>query len=496
VRARLTPDLLLIAVLLVVTLGIATFAVRTERGDEDEQEIPARRTTYSADRGGYQAVFETLEALNYPVQRWRLPLDSLSEHGTLIIADPEQPITGKEWRGLVKWVRRGNLLIFLADSRRALGSLGPGSSPTGASEAQEEVEDEDDSDSLDSSAFSTLAGSEDVPVRPSRPAQPTPLAVAAPELRTRSLFHLDTPQAVLVVPGRPGRRVNRTKGRPTPPSGAAPSAHVPLYRDAHGTTVAYTRWGRGTILLCTSPWSLCNAGVGQVDNFSWLLAALAAYGPGGQGARRIGASRESQSARLIASELPALALMRTNSAGSPRPLPPILFDEAHHGYGEARGVLSLLAPIARLGLAQLVVAWLLLTYAVSRRFGGKVPDEGRVRRSRSEYLGSMAALLHHARAVDLAIAQVLRQFRHDACRALGLPRDVPDETLLTAAGTRGVDPERLRSLLEQAERLAQERNRTKQDEALTLARELVRIRGALSGQAAVERGAALPVSGN
>src|SRR5262249_10352959 len=151
---------------------------------------------------------------------------------------------------------------------------------------------------------------------------------------------------------------------------AVPGERLPLYRDARGATVAYTRWGRGTVLLCTSPWSLCNVGVGQGGNFAWLLAALAAYGPG--------------------SVVPGGSTRRTA----------ILFDEVHHGYGEARGVLSLLAPIAQLGLAQLAVAWLLLTYAVSRRFGGKVPDEGRVRRSRSEYLGSMAALLHHARAVD------------------------------------------------------------------------------------------------
>src|SRR5205807_8532164 len=94
-----------------------------------------------------------------------------------------------------------------------------------------------------------------------------------------------------------------------------------------------------------------------------------------------------------------------------RPTPnPVFFDEYHHGYGAERGILSLLAPIARLGLAQLAVAGLLLLYTVSRRFGRLLPEEGRVRRSRSEYLGSMASLLPRARAVGLAVSQVRRQF--------------------------------------------------------------------------------------
>jgi hypothetical protein len=151
-------------------------------------------------------------------------------------------------------------------------------------------------------------------------------------------------------------------------------------------------------------------------------------------------------------------------------------------------VLSLLAPIARLGLAQLAVAWLLLVYTVSRRFGGRVPDEGRVRRSRSEYLGSMASLLRRARAVDLAISQVRRQFLSDTHRALGLPRDAEQAALLAAAATRGVDPERLRSLLDRAGRLTESRDRSQQDEALAVARDLARVRRQLTGEWSVVRG--------
>ena len=54
--------------------------------------------------------------------------------------------------------------------------------------------------------------------------------------------------------------------------------------------------------------------------------------------------------------------------------------------------------------------------------------------------------------------------------------------LLAAAGTRGVDPERLRSLLDRAERLAANREQTRPEEALTVARELVRLRQEIAGR--------------
>ena len=50
-RSRLTPDALLLAAVLLLTLGIAIFAVRSGR-TEEEQSLQ-RRTTYSARPGGY-----------------------------------------------------------------------------------------------------------------------------------------------------------------------------------------------------------------------------------------------------------------------------------------------------------------------------------------------------------------------------------------------------------------------------------------------------------
>jgi hypothetical protein len=437
VRSRLTPDALLLAGMLLLTLGIAIFAVRSGRTDEDQSL--ERRTTYSAKPGGYQAVYETLATLHYPVARWCRSFDSLSERGTLIVAQPESAPSAGEWAALADWVRAGNLLIYLTDR------------------------------GIDLPEMIEQTGLHEPPEQSSRPAQPAPPAAVAANLRTRAGYHLDTaePNDRSGAPSRAGPPM----GARAPALFAAP--RVSLYQDNEGATVTYARWGSGAVIRCSSPWSLGTTGVGAGDNFAWLLATLAAYGPrSGVGRSALGVSSD----RSDRSDRP-------DGSNAPSPTPyAVWFDEYHHGYGESQGFLSLLAPIARLGLAQLIVAWLLLTYAASRRFGGRVPDEGRVRRSRSEYLGSMADLLRRARATDLAVAQVRRQFLHDVTAALGLPRDPEPAALLAAASTRGVDPERMRALLDRAEQLAASRDQTRPEEALAVARELVRLRQEMSGE--------------
>ena len=428
-RSRLTPDALLLGAVLLMTLGIAIFAVDSGRTQEDESL--ERRTTYSSRPGGYRALFEVMEQLRYPVRRWRRPLDALAEPGTLIVAEPESPPRAGEWLGLADWVRRGNLLIYLSDHGHQLEKL------------------------LEHASLP------EPPEQSDHPVQPTPPAAAAPDLRTRAGYHLDAGDGApgagspLADPGR--RRLG------VPDLLAAPSA--PLYQDEQGVTVAYTRWGGGAVIQCSSPWSLGTTGIGAGDNLIWLLSTIEAYGPK---ARVRGRGSGVSSGHSLTPD--------------PRPLTPVLFDEYHHGYEETRGVLSLLAPIARGGLAQLVVAWVLLRYAVSRRFGGRVPDEGRVRRSRSEYLGSMASLLRRARAADLAAAQMRRQFLHEITLALGLPRDAEPGVVITAAGARGVDPERLRALLDRAERLAGDRDHTRPEDALAITRELARLRREITRQ--------------
>lgn len=129
------------------------------------------------------------------------------------------------------------------------------------------------------------------------------------------------------------------------------------------------------------------------------------------------------------------------------------FDEYHQGYGRAPGITSLLGLPARLGLAQMAMAFLLLVFAVSRRFGRPIPLRESARQ-RSEYISSMSSLLRRARAGKLVRLELGRKFREDAAVLLGLPPTAEDEAILEAAMRRRPEKsEALRELLTAASRL-------------------------------------------
>ncbi|HUV05841.1 MAG TPA: hypothetical protein VMX94_12125 [Armatimonadota bacterium] len=174
------------------------------------------------------------------------------------------------------------------------------------------------------------------------------------------------------------------------------------------TTAAYSRWGRGGVLALASSWSLSNEGIARDDNIVLVLNALRYRHPtGGM----------------------------------------VTFSEYHHGYGRAPGIWSLFDTPTRLGIAQVGLAFLLLLFAVSRRFGAPVPLREGVRQ-RSEYLSSMASLLRRAHATDAARRELERKFREDIACALGLPSDADASSIVEAAGrTHSDQAERLRRLL-------------------------------------------------
>ncbi len=187
---------------------------------------------------------------------------------------------------------------------------------------------------------------------------------------------------------------------------------VPLLGDNLGTTVAFSRWGRGGVVVLSDSWPLANQGIARDDNFVLVLNALRRRDPG----RRL----------------------------------TVTFDEYHQGYGKAPGILSLLGMPARLGLAQLGLAFLLLLFAVSRRFGRPVPlVEGG--RERSEYLSSMSALLRRGRAVEFVRVELGRRFLEDTARLMGLaPHEEPERILQVAATRRPDKVEALRRLVASA----------------------------------------------
>ena len=188
---------------------------------------------------------------------------------------------------------------------------------------------------------------------------------------------------------------------------------VPLFKNSTGgTTAALCRCGRGGVIALSGAWAVSNEGIGRDDNLILALNAL-------------------------------------NHRDPTRKLS-VTFDEYHHGYGAYAGIMSLIGTPARLGLAQIAMAFVLLVFAVSRRFGRPIPlREGG--RPRNEYLSSMSALLRRAHAIEVVRLELERKFMEDMASALGLrPTDEPERFLEAVASRRPDKVQELRRLLTEA----------------------------------------------
>lgn len=175
---------------------------------------------------------------------------------------------------------------------------------------------------------------------------------------------------------------------------------VPLFGDTDGAVVACGNWGEGKVIMIYDGWPLSNQGIGARDNFAMILNALK--------------DREMRKGHKI------------------------IFDEFHHGYGKQKGIASLIGPSAKLGLAQLALAFLILVFSSAHRFGRPIPlMEGT--RQRGEYLSSMAALLHKARAFDLVREELGKKFIKDLADILKVSPNTPLEDMVNIARSRYPD---------------------------------------------------------
>jgi hypothetical protein len=315
-------------------------------------------------------------------------LDRLPGDGTLVIAEPVIDVAPGEWEAVRRWVERGNLLLLFSDSGHLFE---PGA------------------------RHGTFTPTTPVTAVPAQPV----LGAATPMIQSAYRFDGDSwsPERGGEMPSLTSSASKKAPVRVFP---AEPV--VTLFADRLGPVLSYSRWGKGTVLLSCSPWSLSNEGIGKGANLALFLNLLDAYG-----------------------------------AGKRRP---VYFDEYHHGHGGATGPLSLLPPVARGGVTQVVFGLLLLVFAVARRFGPVVPTEALERRTRAEYLTAMSVLFRRARALELAAGKLRDETQRDLARGLGLPPTArPEEIARAAQEKRGVDAERIRRTLEEADLLSVARAR-------------------------------------
>jgi hypothetical protein len=194
------------------------------------------------------------------------------------------------------------------------------------------------------------------------------------------------------------------------PQAIAPVAHV---SDERGALLVDMARGAGRIVVLSDPFIVSNGGINRADNLQ--LAANIITGAGGG---------------LIA------------------------FDEYHQGRGAARNQFAayfegtpVLAMCAQLFLLAAAVVW-----TRGRRFARPLPAPRVDRRSKLEFVASMAELQQRARAYDLAIENVYGRTRRALARYGGADVSAPRSTIADGVAARsGRSKDEIESLMRECE---------------------------------------------
>ncbi len=451
---------LTIFVMLVVLVGLnAASYVRVER--EGDSEFAPDRSTLNAGATGTRALYEYLEQTGQRVERWGQPTSALAVEGEakpstfVIVGKTRRPVEAEEAGHILRWVARGGRLVIVDRSPGTL--LLPTS---GRWRVASEVYDKPGPDVRPEDIESMTR---DVPLI--APTQPTALTRDVAQV-TRSRFasrlHVytveppkETGGGVAVVGGGGG---GMGPGRPAPPpppmpkptadeeeddlfgveeyeepppgapiiigevavaetaADAAPRApveHLADGREGTGSLLVDYAYGRGRIIILSDPFIVSNAGLNRSDNL--LLAANVVAG-GGAGA--------------------------------------IAFDEFHQGFGATRNQLfayfagtPILWLFAQAGFIVAAIVW-----TRGRRFARPLPAPHVDRRSKLEFVASMAELQQRARAYDLAVENIYGRTRRALARYAGTGPDAsPSELAERVAARSGRDARPLEALLRECE---------------------------------------------
>jgi hypothetical protein len=106
------PIIFLAAVLL-----LALFQLFAPKSNVQQETSPFP-TSYSHDRKGVKGLFLVLESLGKESRRWVRPLSLLEreESGTLIVINPQKPLSPRDKEALDMWFSKGGRMCFIHDS--------------------------------------------------------------------------------------------------------------------------------------------------------------------------------------------------------------------------------------------------------------------------------------------------------------------------------------------------------------------------------------------
>lgn len=429
-RQRLIVIITLVAVIVVLIALNAASYVRIESAGDSE--VSPDRSTFNSGATGTQALYEFLDESGQPVVRWRESTSSLlvladPKPSTLVVIGPlKVAYTNREVRDLMQWVESGGRLVVIdrIPNPRLLASDSEwliSSDPLGYPLSD-----------LDPNNFEQMTSG----MAPLKPAQPTALArhvdsVMPSRFMGAITFAPRTPEAPASdevdgladddeVSNENDRAPTTGAGPPSTETGTptgekgdersnAPVVHV---AEKRGALLVDYPYGSGRIVLLSDPYIVANNGINRADNL--LLALNAVTGGGGM----------------------------------------IAFDEFHQGrpathnelfqYFSGTPVLAICAQLALIGVA---VVW-----SQGRRFARPLPLPHVDRRSKLEFVASMAELQQRARAHDLALENIYARVRRVLVRYGGVSNSTPRAEIARRVAMRsGLNREELETLMRSCE---------------------------------------------
>jgi hypothetical protein len=447
-----------ITITLVMGLLIALNATSYVRPEQKaDSEFSPDRSTYNSGATGTRALFDFLSETGHKVIRWRdVPAALLNASGEarpltfVVVGETLDPFDEDETKALLRWVETGGRLVII--DRRPDARLLP---PSGDWHVSTEL-----------LLYPTLDARPDKPeemtagVEPARATQPTLLTrdVAsvlpsrfAAVIRVTAIdsdrkpaaqdegepadesgtdagdeeeidrFQEQAPPATAPPASDASPSGSRTReGVPVVPT-TAPPPSVSTFRspapvihlaDKRGALLVDYTHGAGRIIVLSDPFIVANSGIGHADNLRLAINTVA--GAGG----------------LIA------------------------FDEYHQRRGATQNQLiayfagtPALAMFAQLTLIVLVVLW-----TRGRRFARPLPVPRVDRRSKLEFVASMAELQQRARAYDLAIENIYARTRRVLARYAGLESAASSSEIAARVAARSkIDRRELESLMRDCE---------------------------------------------
>lgn len=425
-RQRLIIIITLVAVIVVLIALNAASYVRVEYvGDS---EVSPDRSTFNSGATGTQALYDFLDESDQQVMRWRESTSSL-----LVLADPKPttlvvigPLkvayTNREARDLMQWVESGGRLVvvdrnpnprLLAPDSDWLISSDPLGYPlsdldpnnfeqmTSGVTALKPAQPTALARNVDSVMPSRFMGAITFALRPPE-TQPTPTPDEVDELaedEEESGYYERPPITETGTPTGAKKDARST----------APVVHV---GEKRGALLVDYPYGNGRIVLLSDPYIVANNGISRADNL--LLALNAVAGDGGM----------------------------------------IAFDEFHQGrpathnelfqYFSGTPVLAICAQLALIGVA--------IVWSQGRRFARPLPLPHVDRRSKLEFVASMAELQQRARAHDLALENIYARVRRVLVRYGGVSNSTPRAEIARRVAMRsGLKREKLETLMRNCE---------------------------------------------